>query len=82
VQWCVAEVASFVHINTGVNQSLSSSEVAPSHNTMKRIVAIAPGCIYVRKINVSEIPYFVQSRKYLFKLVVHGRHECSLYTLT
>jgi hypothetical protein len=82
VQGSVAKVASFVDIDASINQSLGSSEVAPLHNAMECIVAITPGRIQVGKISVGKVRYFVQSRKYLFKLVAHDRHEHSLYTVS
>ena len=75
VQGSVAKVASFVDIDASVNESLGSSEIAPSHNAMECIVAIAAGCIHIRKISVGKVRSSVQSCKYPFKLAVHDRNE-------
>jgi hypothetical protein len=76
VQGSVAKVASFVDIDASVNQSLGSSEFAPSHNAMESIVAVTTGCIHVGKISVGKVRRSAQSCKYRLELAAHVNGDC------
>jgi len=71
VQRSVAKIASFVDIDASVNQSLGSSEIAPSQNVNGVHCRHRSGCIHVGKISVGKVRCSVQSCKYLFKSAAH-----------
>src|SRR5262249_48966455 len=58
MQGGVTEIASLVDVDASVNESLGGRKIAPSHNEMECIVAIAASCIHIRKVGLGKVRRF------------------------
>ena len=54
----VAEIPRFADINAGFNQGSSCGNIAPSHNTMKPIVAINAASVHIGEIDIFKVARF------------------------